>query len=436
MKLVVAEKPSVARSIASVLGANSFQGGYIVGNGYIVSWCIGHLVELAEPESYGEQWKTWSYASLPIQPKEWKYKIKGETKAQFEVLCYLMNEEDVSEVICATDAGREGELIFRLVYEMAGSTKPIKRLWISSMEERAIKDGFAHLKAGSEYENLYHSALCRQKADWLVGINGTRLFTVLYGNKVLKVGRVQTPTLAMLAEREKAIKNFEREQYFVTHLLCDGMDIVTEHLKNRTEAERIAGACRNGQALVISVAKEEKQAVPPKLYDLTTLQREANRLFGFTAKQTLEYAQSLYEKKLLTYPRTDSRHLSEDMGQTASDVIRSIFGKMPFVPQVMFQPDLKKVLNSKKVTDHHAIIPTMEIQKVSLETLPETERKLLCFVACRLLCATSEPYVYEIIKAEFLCEDNIFHVFGKSVVKNGWKLFEDAFKKCNVTYKM
>ena len=429
MKLVVAEKPSVARSIANVLGAKSFQGGYIVGNGYIVSWCIGHLVELAEPESYGEQWKTWSYASLPIKPEEWKYKIKGETKAQFEVLCYLMNDEDVTEVICATDAGREGELIFRLVYEMAGSTKPIKRLWISSMEERAIKDGFAHLKAGSEYGNLYRSALCRQKADWLVGINGTRLFTVLYGNKVLKVGRVQTPTLAMLVEREKAIKNFEREQYFVTHLLCDGMDIVTEHLKNRTEAERIAGACRNGQALVISVTKEEKQAVPPKLYDLTTLQREANRLFGFTAKQTLEYAQSLYEKKLLTYPRTESRHLSEDMGQTALDVIHSIFEKMSFVPQVMFQPDLKKVLNSKKVTDHHAIIPTMEMKKVSLETLPETERKLLYLVACRLLCATSEPYVYETIKAEFLCEDTVFHVFGKSVIKDGWKLFEDALKK-------
>ena len=429
MKLVVAEKPSVARSIAKVLGAESFQGGYIVGNGYVVSWCIGHLVELAEPESYGEQWKTWSYASLPIKPEQWKYKIKGETKAQFEVLCYLMNDEDVSEIICATDAGREGELIFRLVYELSGSSKPIKRLWISSMEERAIKDGFAHLKAGSEYENLYHSALCRQKADWLIGINGTRLFTILYGNKVLKVGRVQTPTLAMLAEREKAIKNFEREQYFVTHLLCDGMDMVTEHLKNRIEAERIAGACRNGQAFVISVTKEEKQAAPPKLYDLTTLQREANRLFGFTAKQTLEYAQSLYEKKLLTYPRTDSRYLSEDMEETASDVIRSIFGKMSFVPQVMFQPDLKKVLNSKKVSDHHAIIPTMEIEKVQLETLPETERKLLCLVACKLLCATSEFYIYETIKAEFLCEDYLFYSSGKSVVKDGWKLFEDAFKK-------
>ena len=429
MKLVVAEKPSVARSIAKVLGAESFQGGYIVGNGYVVSWCIGHLVELAEPESYGEQWKTWSYASLPIKPEQWKYKIKGETKAQFEVLCYLMNDEDVTEIICATDAGREGELIFRLVYELSGSSKPIKRLWISSMEERAIKDGFAHLKAGSEYENLYHCALCRQKADWLIGINGTRLFTILYGNKVLKVGRVQTPTPSMLAEREKAIKNFEREQYFVTHLLCDGMDMVTEHLKNRTEAERVAGACRNGQALVISVTKEEKQAAPPKLYDLTTLQRESNRLFGFTAKQTLEYAQSLYEKKLLTYPRTDSRYLSEDMGETASDVIRSIFGKMSFVPQVMFQPDLKKVLNSKKVTDHHAIIPTMEIEKVQLETLPETERKLLCLVACKLLCATSEFYIYEAIKAEFLCEDYLFYCSGKSVVKDGWKLFEDAFKK-------
>ena len=427
MKLVVAEKPSVARNIANILGADSYQGGYIVGNGYVVSWCIGHLVELAEPEQYGEEWKKWSYASLPMKPKEWKYKIKGETKAQFEALCHLMRDEEVTEVICATDAGREGELIFRLVYELAGCTKPIKRLWISSMEERAIKEGFANLKSGSEYENLYRSALCRQKADWLVGINGTRLFTVLYGNKVLKVGRVQTPTLAMLVEREKSIQNFERKPYFIAHLVCNGMDLVTKHLKTKKEAERIAGACRNGQALVISLTKEEKQIAPPKLYDLTTLQREANRLFGFTAKQTLEYAQSLYEKKLLTYPRTDSRYLSDDMGKTTLDVIHSIFETMPFVPKVMFQPDLKKVLNSKKVTDHHAIIPTMEMNKIDLKTIPETERKLLYLVANRLLCATSELHIYETIKAEFLCEDYVFHTSGKSVVKDGWKLFETAF---------
>ena len=429
MQLVIAEKPSVAKSIADVLGADNRQDGYFEGNDYLVSWCVGHLIELAQPESYGEKWKKWTYESLPVNPLHFQYEIKEDTKEQYYVLYELMHDMRVSEVVCATDAGREGELIFRLVYDMAKCEKPMKRLWISSMEESAIREGFENLKPGSDYETLYHSALCRQEADWLVGINGTRLFTVLYGGKVLKVGRVQTPTLAMLVERESKIMNFKKEQYFMAHILCGGVDAATERIDSKTDAERIARACLNGQALVTSVVKEEKTVAPPKLYDLTTLQRDANRLFGFTAKQTLEYTQSLYEKKLCTYPRTDSQFLSDDMAMTAENVINAIFDTMKFVPSVMYNPDVKKVLNSKKVTDHHAIIPTVEIALTDLAALPETERKILSLVANRLLCATGEKHLYETVKAELSCGGHVFATSGKSVIKNGWKDFEEAFKK-------
>ena len=429
MQLVIAEKPSVAKSIADVLGALDRQDGYFEGGGYLVSWCVGHLIELAEPESYGEQWKKWTYESLPVNPEHWQYEIKEDTKEQYDVLYGLLHDSRVDEVVCATDAGREGELIFRLVYNMASCKKPMKRLWISSMEESAIREGVENLKPGSDYDHLYHSALCRQEADWLVGINGTRLFTVLYGGKVLKVGRVQTPTLAMLVEREAKIMNFKKEQYFMAHILCGGVDAVTERIDNKTEAENVAGACRNGQALVTSVEKEEKTVSPPKLYDLTTLQRDANRLFGFTAKQTLEYTQSLYEKKMCTYPRTDSQYLSDDMEQTAGNVIEAIFSSILFEENRMFNPDIKRVLNSKKVTDHHAIIPTMEIAKADLAALPETERKILSLVANRLLCATGEKHLYETVKAELSCGGYTFAASGKSVLKNGWKDFEDAFKR-------
>lgn len=429
MQLVIAEKPSVAKSIADVLGALDRQDGYFEGGGYLVSWCVGHLIELAEPESYGDQWKKWTFESLPVNPEHWQYEIKEDTKEQYDVLYGLLHDSRVDEVVCATDAGREGELIFRLVYEQAGCSKPMKRLWISSMEESAIREGFENLKPGSDYEHLYHSALCRQEADWLVGINGTRLFTVLYGGKVLKVGRVQTPTLAMLVERESKIMNFKKEQYFMAHILCGGVDAATERIDSKTEAEQIAGACRNGQALVTSVVKEEKTVASPKLYDLTTLQRDANRLFGFTAKQTLEYTQSLYEKKLCTYPRTDSQYLSDDMEQTAGNVIKAIFSSILFEENMMFNPDIKRVLNSKKVTDHHAIIPTMEITKADLAALPETERKILSLVANRLLCATGEKHLYETVKAELTCGGYTFATSGKSVLKNGWKDFEDTFKR-------
>ena len=428
MELVIAEKPSVAQSIAAVLGATQRKDGYLEGNEYLVSWCVGHLVELAQPESYEEAWKKWSYESLPIIPQEWQHEVKSDTKAQYQILKKLMHDDRVDAVVCATDAGREGELIFRLTYNMAGCRKPMKRLWISSMEESAIRDGFHNLRPGSDYDNLYHSALCRQEADWLVGINGTRLFTVLYGGKALKVGRVQTPTLAMLVDRESKIMNFKKEAYYMAHIMGNGLDAVSEHISDKTEAERIAGACENGQALVTSVVKEEKWVAPPKLYDLTTLQRDANRLFGFTAKQTLEYTQSLYEKKLVTYPRTDSQYLSDDMEGTAKNVIEAIFNSLLFEQNIMFNPDIKRILNSKKMTDHHAIIPTMEIIKQDLKAIPESEMKILSLCANRLLCATGEKHIYNSTKAVITCNNTVFKVSGKEVWKNGWKEFEDFFK--------
>ena len=428
MELVIAEKPSVAQSIAAVLGATQRKDGYLEGNEYLVSWCVGHLVELAQPESYEEAWKKWSYESLPIIPQEWQHEVKSDTKAQYQILKKLMHDDRVDAVVCATDAGREGELIFRLTYNMAGCRKPMKRLWISSMEESAIRDGFHNLRPGSDYDNLYHSALCRQEADWLVGINGTRLFTVLYGGKALKVGRVQTPTLAMLVDRESKIMNFKKEAYYMAHIMGNGLDAVSEHISDKTEADRIAETCENGQALVTSVVKEEKWVAPPKLYDLTTLQRDANRLFGFTAKQTLEYTQSLYEKKLVTYPRTDSQYLSDDMEGTAKNVIEAIFNSLLFEQNIMFNPDIKRILNSKKVTDHHAIIPTMEIIKQDLKAIPESEMKILSLCANRLLCAIGEKHIYNSTKAEITCNNTVFKVSGKEVWKNGWKEFEDFFK--------
>ena len=428
MELVIAEKPSVAQSIAAVLGATQRKDGYLEGNDYLVSWCVGHLVELAQPESYEEAWKKWSYESLPIIPQEWQHEVKSDTKAQYQILKKLMHDDRVDAVVCATDAGREGELIFRLTYNMAGCRKPMKRLWISSMEESAIRDGFHNLRPGSDYDNLYHSALCRQEADWLVGINGTRLFTVLYGGKALKVGRVQTPTLAMLVDRESKIMNFKKEAYYMAHIMGNGLDAVSEHISDKTEADRIAETCENGQALVTSVVKKEKWVAPPKLYDLTTLQRDANRLFGFTAKQTLEYTQSLYEKKLVTYPRTDSQYLSDDMEGTAKNVIEAIFNSLLFEQNIMFNPDIKRILNSKKVTDHHAIIPTMEIIKQDLKAIPESEMKILSLCANRLLCATGEKHIYNSTKAVITCNNTVFKVSGKEVWKNGWKEFEDFFK--------
>ena len=347
----------------------------------------------------------------------------------YEALKGLMHDARVESVVCATDAGREGELIFRLVYHQAGCDKPMKRLWISSMEESAIREGFENLQPGSDYDNLYYSALCRQRADWLVGLNGTRLFTVLYGGKVLKVGRVQTPTLAMLVEREEKIRNFKKEQYYMAHILMDGIDAATERIDDKAKAEGIAAACESGPATVVSVTKERKTVQPPKLYDLTTLQRDANRLFGFTAKQTLEYTQSLYEKKLVTYPRTDSQYLSDDMEETARSVIQAVYKAILFEEPSGAEPDIERVLDSKKVTDHHAIIPTVEITKADLSTVPQGEMKILSLSANRLLCATGEKHEYETVKAEFSCNEAVFTVSGKAVTRNGWKDFEAVFRR-------
>ena len=329
MKLVIAEKPSVAMALASVLGARTRKDGYVEGNGYIVSWCVGHLVGLCDASEYDEKYKKWRYEDLPIVPECWKHRVLEGTKKQFGILKKLMRDSKVDEVICATDAGREGELIFRLVYEQAGCKKPMKRLWISSMEEQAIKDGFASLKDGSCYDSLYQSALCRAKADWLVGINASRLFSVLY-NQNLKVGRVQTPTLAMIVDRNQKIKEFTKEKYYMAHIKFDDMDAVTEHFQKKEDADRVAADCMERMCEVEKDDVKEKTVRPPKLYDLTTLQREANRMFGYTAQQTLDAVQEMYEQKLVTYPRTDSQYLTDEMGESTETLIQMLLGKMPY----------------------------------------------------------------------------------------------------------
>ena len=376
MKLVIAEKPSVAMALASVLGARTRKDGYVEGNGYIVSWCIGHLVGLCDASEYDEKYKKWRYEDLPIVPECWRHKVLDGTKKQYGILKKLMRDSNVDEVICATDAGREGELIFRLVYEQAGCKKPMKRLWISSMEEQAIKDGFASLKDGSCYDSLYQSALCRAKADWLVGINASRLFSVLY-NQNLKVGRVQTPTLAMIVDRNQKIKEFTKEKYYMAHIKFDEMDAVTEHFQKKEDADRVAADCMERMCEVEKDDVKEKTVRPPKLYDLTTLQREANRMFGYTAQQTLDAVQEMYEQKLVTYPRTDSQYLTDEMGESTETLIQMLLGKMPYAEGLEYHPDVSKVLNSKKVSDHHAIIPTMEVAKADIGELKERNRKIL-----------------------------------------------------------
>ena len=427
MILVIAEKPSVAQTIAAVLGAKEKKDGFLTGSGYIVSWCVGHLVGLAEAAAYGEQYKKWSYDSLPILPQEWKYTVSADKEKQFKTLKELMHRADVSEVVNACDAGREGELIFRFVYEMAGCKKPMRRLWISSMEDSAIKEGFSCLKNGRDYDPLFASALCRAKADWLIGINATRLFSVLY-NHTLNVGRVQTPTLKMLVDRDAAITTFKKEKYYHVRLALSGAEAASERISNKAEADALKTTCEASRAVCTSLVKEKKTAAPPKLFDLTSLQREANRLFGYTAKQTLDLAQALYEKRLLTYPRTDSAFLTDDMGETATGIIKVLCEKLSFMEGADFSPEIAKVLNSKKVSDHHAIIPTMELAKADLTALPESERNILTLAGARLLMATAEPHVYEAVTAVFSCADHEFTAKGKAVIAAGWKEIERLYR--------
>ena len=427
MKLIIAEKPSVAKSIASALGAKSGADGCFQGNGLIVSWCVGHLVSPMDAAGYDERFKKWRYDDLPILPEPFRYVLAPGKEDAFENLRTLMNRPDVDTVVNACDAGREGELIFRLVYEMAGCNKPVERLWISSMEDMAIREGFSDLRPGAEYDPLYQSALCRQKADWLVGINATRLFSVLY-HRTLNVGRVQTPTLAILVERDGKIMLFKKEKYHHVRLQVDGAEAVSEKFTDPAQAKQVQAACQNGQAICTSVTRERKKEQPPKLYDLTTLQREANRIFGYTAKQTLDYAQSLYEKKLLTYPRTDSRYLTSDMAETASCVIHLAAKVPPFDGCSNFFPLVELMVSDMDVSDHHAIIPTMEIEKADIKALPVGERNLLLLVCCKLLCASASPYEYETVTATFDCGGHTFTAKGKRILAEGWREIERIFR--------
>ena len=406
MKLVIAEKPSVGAAIAAALGVTGKKDGYIENNGYIISWCVGHLVGLAEAAAYGEQYKKWSYDSLPILPQEWKYTVASDKEKQFKTLKELMHRADVSEVVNACDAGREGELIFRFVYEVAGCRKPTRRLWISSMEEAAIKEGFSHLKNGEAYDALFASALCRAKADWLIGINATRLFSVLY-NHTLNVGRVQTPTLKMLVDRDAAITTFKKEKYYHVRLSLSGAEAASEKLSDRSEADRLKAACEASKAVCTSLVKEKKTAAPPKLFDLTSLQREANRLFGYTAKQTLDLAQALYEKRLLTYPRTDSAFLTDDMGDTAAGIIKLLWYQttMPLSRLWSLQrPTLPRCRKAKGISlplpgrvcswRPPQYIPLKRLRlhlNVPDSPLPQREKQCCTTVGKRLTAVTGQP---------------------------------------------
>ena len=423
MKLIIAEKPSVAFAIVKALNIRGSMDGYIENKDFVISWCVGHLVALAEPSVYDEKYAKWNYADLPIIPAEFQYKIYGGKQKQFKVVKTLMNRKDVTEVINACDAGREGELIFRLVYNQANCRKPVKRLWISSMEESAIREGFENLKDGAEYDNLYQSALCRLWADWLVGINATRLFSLLY-RKTLNIGRVQTPTLALLCDRQNKISFFKKEKYFTVSLDLGGVKAETERIDSEDTAKEITAACGHSQAVCVSVTKEQKTEKPPKLFDLTALQRAANRLYGYTAKQTLDLAQSLYEKKLITYPRTDSRYLTEDMAGTVLEAIACSLKLPPFDSLSDFHADSFYLFNNEKVSDHHAIIPTVEREKSNLSELPNGEKNILHLIICRLLSSSAKPYVYENTTAIFECGGHTFTAKGKSVIDYGFKAIE------------
>ena len=423
MKLVIAEKPSVGAAIAAVLGANEKRSGYFEGGGYLVSWCIGHLISLADAATYNEQYRKWKYDDLPIVPQDWQFTVASGKEQQFSVLKDLMHRSDVSEIVNACDSGREGELIFRFVYEQANCKKPFSRLWISSMEESAIREGFSNLKDGRSYDDLYQSALCRAKADWLVGINATRLFSILY-HKTLNVGRVQTPTLTMLVNRDYAISSFKKEKYHVVRLDAGGVSALSERLNDEAAAQQMKAACEKSQAVCTSLKKEKKTVAPPKLFDLTALQREANRLYGFTAKQTLDYAQALYEKRLLTYPRTDSKYITSDMQDSTKELITGLCSLLLFMRYVKLQADLTRVCDNSKVTDHHAILPTAEFLKAGFSSLADSEIKLMTLVCAKLLCAAAAPYEYEAVTAVISCGGYTFTAKGKTTLCEGWREIE------------
>ncbi|MCM1060617.1 MAG: DNA topoisomerase 3 [Eubacterium sp.] len=432
MKLVIAEKPSVARDIARVIGAGSKKNGYMEGNGYKVSWCFGHLVGLSNPESYGEEYKgRWSFETLPILPEKWKYSVNADTKSQFEILKGLMASDDVDTIICATDAGREGECIFRYVYNIARCKKPVKRLWISSLEDVEIKAGFADLRDSAQYDNLFAAGAARAKADWLIGMNATRLFTCRFG-ATLNVGRVQTPTLAMVVKRDNDVKNFVKQKFFTVQLDLGEFSVESERIDDESKANGLTSLCNGKTAVISEVIKEQKSTKPPKLYDLTTLQREANRFFGFTAQQTLDYTQSLYEqKKLVTYPRTDSQYITEEKAKVFPELLRKTWKSSIFSGSgIQFNDNIgtKNFTNNSKVSDHHAIITTDEIENYDVSTLPAGELSILKLIAMRMTLAVGEPEKYEAVKIAAECENNAFSASGRTVISAGWKKSEKALK--------
>ena len=427
--LIVGEKPSVSRAISAVVGASSAHKGYTEGNGYVVSWCVGHLVGLKFPNEYGNGWdQRWSFSQLPMLPEKWQFRVTDSTKAQYELLKNLMNRVDVSEIICATDADREGECIFRYVYNMARCRKPVKRLWVSSLEESAIRKALTSMKPMSEYDNLFNAGYARARADWLVGMNGSRLFSVRYGGK-LNIGRVQTPTLAMIVQRDAEVNGFIKQKYYTADLNCGGFILSSARIDDENVADTLVSACDGKSVTISSVKREVKTDKAPKLYDLTTLQREANKAFGYTAQQTLDYTQSLYEGKLVTYPRTDSQYLSDDMAQTALDVAKLCDTYFGF--GISHTPDISKVINNAKVSGHHAIIPTSGIATADLSSLPSGEKNVLTLIATKLICATAPAHKYEAVKLTGICNGTEFTAAGRTVLEMGWKAYAKQSDKKN-----
>ena len=427
MILVITEKPSVAMSYAKVLGVHGRQDGYLEGNGYLVSWCVGHLVELAPPSAYGEQYVKWSITDLPILPQKWQYLVSAPTKKQFGILKKLMHRADVDTVVNSCDAGREGELIFRLVYEQAGCKKPVSRLWLSSMEDSAVREGFANLKPSTEYDALYQAALCRERADWMVGINCSRLFSCLYG-RPLAVGRVMTPTLAMTVEREASIAAFVPEKFYTVALeLTSGFVASSRRISEKTAAEKLLAECRKEMVSTIQkITRKEKTENPPALYDLTTLQRDANRLLGYSAQQTLNYAQSLYEKKLTTYPRTDSCYIADEDEEMLEELAEELERFLGITPEDVDDliPRTRRTVNREKVTDHHAILPTRSMLQADLDALPKGEQNILKLIIARTLMAVSKPFRYLETLLTTECAGEEFTAKGKEILEEGWKAVE------------
>lgn len=426
--LVIAEKPSVAQSYAKNLSAYRREDGYLEGESGIVSWCLGHLAEYAQPEKYDPKYEKWQFDDLPILPEVWKLKVSKDKKKQFDVLKGLMNRSDVEYLVNGCDAGREGELIFQRVYVLAGCRKPVKRLWISSMEDAAIQKGFQTMKSEEEYKNLCMAAVCRAQADWLIGMNGTRAYTTRYFKRLV-VGRVQTPTLAMLAERQERIEHFQKEAFYKVALTDGKLTVVSENIANEEAAELLAALCNGSTAVVTQMKKERKKSFPPKLYDLTSLQREANRYFGYTAKRTLDMLQELYEEKLVTYPRTDSQFVTEDMKDSVEELVEKMPVLLSFVDYGQLGHGIKRVINNAKVSDHHAILPTKEVVEKGIADLPADKKNLMMLICQQLVQATGEEYLYEQTDITVKCQEHDFKARGKIPVQMGFKEVEKAFKQ-------